>query len=69
MVLHSTSELMSQEERPRHPPKIFKTDVLNNPFPDIEPRIINEKEKTSETKPKVKGTKYFLKQDQIKEIC
>ena len=53
-LLYST-----QEERPTHPPKIIKTEVINNPFPDIVPRCTPEsKEKQIEDKkPKVKGTK------------
>ena len=37
----------------------MKTEVISNPFPDIEPRVDPEKEKKSEesVKPKVKGTK------------
>ena len=47
------------EERPRHPPKILKTEVINNPFSDIEPRIKEEKidKRLQQTKSKAKGTK------------
>ncbi|KAI9560633.1 hypothetical protein GHT06_011583 [Daphnia sinensis] len=49
---------IDSEERPRHPPKILKTEVINNPFPDIEPRISQKQVKEpEETKPKVKKTK------------
>ncbi|XP_057372862.1 spliceosome-associated protein CWC27 homolog [Daphnia carinata] len=49
---------IDNEERPRHPPKILKTEVINNPFPDIEPRISQKQVKgPEETKPKVKKTK------------
>ena len=55
------------DDRPLHPPKILKTKVLVNPFPDIEPRkaiemlLDDEDEKKSKKKPKskMKATKDF----------
>lgn len=53
-----TKRFIWQEERPRHPPKILKTDVINNPFPDIEPRVSEEKKPVKEeSKSAMKGTK------------
>lgn len=52
-------EGLVENERPVYPHKIIKTEVLSNPFPDIEPRVTeksdekNEK-KTKERKPGVK---------------
>lgn len=48
-----------EDERPEYPHKILKAEVLNNPFPDIEPREV-KKEEIKIEKPKVKqqGVKY-----------
>eukprot|EP00088_Acartia_fossae_P034259 TRINITY_DN3513_c0_g1_i19.p1 TRINITY_DN3513_c0_g1~~TRINITY_DN3513_c0_g1_i19.p1 ORF type:complete len:510 (-),score=164.08 TRINITY_DN3513_c0_g1_i19:486-2015(-) len=50
-------------ERPKYPHKILKTNVLINPFPDIEPRMKIEMERTGEEsekkKSKMKATKNF----------
>lgn len=49
-----------QDERPEYPQKIIKTEVLNNPFPDIVPRLKIENEVPEEErkkKKKKKGTK------------
>jgi peptidyl-prolyl cis-trans isomerase SDCCAG10 len=48
-----------QEERPRFPPKLIKAEVINNPFPDIIPRVESVKGKPKEEvkKQKTKGTK------------
>ncbi|OAD58268.1 Peptidyl-prolyl cis-trans isomerase CWC27 like protein [Eufriesea mexicana] len=35
--------LVDENERPLYPPKMRKTEILNNPFPDIIPRIIVQK--------------------------
>lgn len=42
-----------------YPPKIIGTEVLNNPFPDIVPRVTKSKDKEEKTekKPKVTGVK------------
>lgn len=47
------------DESPEYPHKIIKAEVLNNPFPDIEPREL-EKRAVQDEKPKVKqqGVKY-----------
>ena len=55
------------DDRPLHPPKILKTKVLNNPFPDIEPRkaiemILDDDEnqkKKKKPKSNMKATKNF----------
>ena len=56
------------DDRPMHPHKILRTKVLNNPFPDIEPRqsIQNlmdddelQKEKIKKPKSKMKATKDY----------
>ncbi|CAG2053951.1 unnamed protein product [Timema podura] len=45
--------LVDQDERPLYPQKIIKTEVLFNPFPDIEPRgILKEAESNEENKKK-----------------
>lgn len=46
-------------ERPKYPHKIIKTIVLNNPFEDIEPRIIGGREKKDKSAKKEKGVKNF----------
>ena len=47
-----------QDDRPVYPYKIVKTEVLNNPFPDIEPRVKIENEIPKEKRSKKhKGTK------------
>ncbi|XP_046645349.1 spliceosome-associated protein CWC27 homolog [Daphnia pulicaria] len=49
---------IDSEDRPRHPPKIFKTEVISNPFPDIEPRISQENiKKPEEIKSKINKKK------------
>ena len=51
----------NKEDRPIDPiPKIFKTEVLSNPFDNIAPRVDKRKlEKTKETpKSQSKATKY-----------
>lgn len=51
-------EGLVEDERPAYPHKIIKTEVLSNPFTDIEPRILEKQEsskkKTKERKPGVK---------------
>ena len=49
---------IDREERPRFPPKIIRTEIIVNPFPDIVPRCEPEKKEPEESKkPKAKGTK------------
>nr|CAH7751722.1 unnamed protein product [Callosobruchus chinensis]CAH7762235.1 unnamed protein product [Callosobruchus chinensis] len=45
-------EGLVEDERPVYPNKILKTEVLNNPFPDIEPRIQNVEVKEKKRKEK-----------------
>lgn len=35
--------LVDHDDRPKYPPKIIGTEVLFNPFPDIEPRVVPKK--------------------------
>ncbi|XP_050422170.1 spliceosome-associated protein CWC27 homolog [Adelges cooleyi] len=54
--------LVDKEERPIYEQKILKTVVLNNPFPDIVPRIekkIDKSEKGTKKKEKNSGVKNF----------
>lgn len=53
--------IIGKDDRPEYPHKIIKTEVLNNPFPDIVPRvkIENEVEDDRKHKKKDKGTKNF----------
>nr|CAD7394170.1 unnamed protein product [Timema cristinae] len=46
--------LVDQDERPLYPQKIVKTEVLFNPFPDIEPRGILKEAESNEEKKKIK---------------
>lgn len=52
-----------EDERPEYPHKILKTEVLSNPFPDIEPRVL-EKAEDRQEKVQVKqpGVKYAFNQ-------
>lgn len=57
-----------QDERPEYPQKIIKTEVLNNPFPDIVPRLKIENEISKEDLKrgrKKKGTRYVCKTDRL----
>jgi hypothetical protein len=59
----SVLSYLLQEDRPRHPPRILKTEVISNPFTDIEPRNPQDNVKIpEEIKTKVKRTKYGVKQ-------
>ncbi|XP_054290025.1 spliceosome-associated protein CWC27 homolog [Macrosteles quadrilineatus] len=53
--------MVDQDDRPLYPPKINGTEVLNNPFPDIVPRVTKKKEKDEkqDKKTKVSGVKNF----------
>ncbi|KAG5874027.1 hypothetical protein JTB14_032003 [Gonioctena quinquepunctata] len=48
-----------EDETPVYPHKILKTEVLNNPFPDIEPRIKISEVKEKKKKEKSSGVKNF----------
>ncbi|KAK3752228.1 hypothetical protein QZH41_012247, partial [Actinostola sp. cb2023] len=53
---------VDDNDHPFYPPKIKRTEVLSNPFDDIEPRDNHKNKKeeaTAAKKPKVKGTKNF----------
>ncbi|VEN40496.1 unnamed protein product [Callosobruchus maculatus] len=52
-------EGLVEDERPLYPNKILKTEVLNNPFPDIEPRIQTVEVKEKKKKEKKMGVKNF----------
>lgn len=51
-------EGLIERERPVYPHKILKTVVLNNPFPDIEPRIVEREAVEEKPKAKKQGVKY-----------
>lgn len=52
--------LVDEEERPVYPHKIIKTEILHNPFEDIEPRAIRKPEKEKkENRSREKGVKNF----------
>lgn len=50
-------EGLVEDERPLYPHKILKTEVLHNPFPDIEPRVSEVKTKEKRKKEKKPGVK------------
>lgn len=60
-MLKLEEALVDEDERPLYPQKIFKAEVLNNPFPDIVPRRQPAKEQVSEVKKKdkISGVKNF----------
>ncbi|XP_046999039.1 spliceosome-associated protein CWC27 homolog [Schistocerca americana] len=60
-MLKLEEALVDEDERPLYPQKIFKAEVLNNPFPDIVPRRDPAKEQVTEVKKKEKsaGVKNF----------
>lgn len=59
-MLKLEEALVDEDDRPLYPPKIIKTEVLNNPFPDIEPRITKRSEEIKDsTKTKKTGVKNF----------
>lgn len=45
-----------QDDRPLYPPKIIKTQILKNPFPDIVPRIVSKKNEEINDSLKTKRT-------------
>lgn len=53
-------EGLIEDERPVYPHKILKTEVLNNPFPDIEPRVKEVVKEKKKKKEKQKGVKYVM---------
>ncbi|XP_012535792.1 spliceosome-associated protein CWC27 homolog [Monomorium pharaonis] len=58
-MLKLEDALVDKNDRPQYPQKILKTEVLNNPFHDIVPRIISEKKEHSKEKKKKTGVKNF----------
>lgn len=50
-------EGLLEGERPVYPHKVLKTEILNNPFPDIEPRVKEETVKEKKKKEKTPGVK------------
>eukprot|EP00056_Hartaetosiga_gracilis_P021424 m.24074 g.24074 ORF g.24074 m.24074 type:complete len:580 (+) comp9070_c0_seq1:98-1837(+) len=66
-VLHMGNVATDRNDRPRDPPFIIKTEVLNNPFKDIVPRKLTQREvdadddekKKKKKKRKVKAIKNF----------
>lgn len=59
-MLKLEDALVDANDRPQYPQKIFKTEVLNNPFQDIIPRISEKKEDSKERKKNKKtGVKNF----------
>ncbi|KAE8746355.1 hypothetical protein FOCC_FOCC007027 [Frankliniella occidentalis] len=53
--------LVGRDDRPQYPPKVFGTEVLYNPFPDIVPRVLpkQKEKKQSKKKEKQAGVKNF----------
>jgi len=51
------AEIEIEDDKPLVPPKIISTEVLNNPFDDIEPRETKKKVEPEKPKEKKKGTK------------
>lgn len=60
-MLKLEEALVDEDDRPFYPPKVIKTDILNNPFSDIVPRIITKKneEIKDNSKTKTSGVKNF----------
>lgn len=60
-MLKLEEALVDEDDRPLYPPKIIKTQILNNPFPDIVPRIVSKKneEINDSLKTKRTGVKNF----------
>lgn len=53
--------VIDHNERPHYPQKINKTEILLNPFDDIQPRITKKKDESEKLKKKKeKGIKYVL---------
>ncbi|XP_011865776.1 PREDICTED: peptidyl-prolyl cis-trans isomerase CWC27 homolog [Vollenhovia emeryi] len=59
-MLKLEDALVDENDRPQYPQKILKTEVLNNPFHDIVPRVSEKKEDSRERKKnKTTGVKNF----------
>ncbi|CAL7950072.1 unnamed protein product [Xylocopa violacea] len=60
-MLKLEEALVDENDRPLYPPKVIKTEILNNPFPDIVPRITPKKneELVDSSKNKKTGVKNF----------
>lgn len=60
-MLKLEEALVDENDRPLYPPKILKTEILNNPFPDIEPRVTAKRseEARDSWKSKKTGVKNF----------
>lgn len=54
------AEGLIHDERPEYPHKILKTEVLYNPFPDIEPRVKEVQMKEKKKKEKQPGVKFVF---------
>jgi peptidyl-prolyl cis-trans isomerase SDCCAG10 len=60
--LFANLSLILQNDRPIYPQKILKTEILSNPFDDIEPRVLKNNIVEERTKKKQKkGVKYVKK--------
>lgn len=53
--------VVGEDERPMYPHKIIKTEILNNPFDDIVPRVLPNKteKKAKKDRKREKGVKYI----------
>lgn len=59
-MLKLEDALVDENDKPIYPQKILKTEILNNPFPDIVPRIESKKSDVKESKREKKaGVKNF----------
>ncbi|XP_076289960.1 spliceosome-associated protein CWC27 homolog [Lasioglossum baleicum] len=60
-MLKLEEALVDENDRPLYPPKVLKTEILNNPFSDIVPRVTTRKseEVKDSTKHKKAGVKNF----------
>ncbi|OAD52194.1 Peptidyl-prolyl cis-trans isomerase CWC27 like protein [Eufriesea mexicana] len=55
-MLELEEALVDETDRPLYPPKMRKTEILNNPFPDIIPRIIVQESEEVKNSSKTKTT-------------
>ncbi|XP_026667108.1 uncharacterized protein LOC108622199 [Ceratina calcarata] len=60
-MLKLEEALVDENDRPLYPPKILKTEILNNPFLDIEPRVTAKRSEEAKdgSKSKKTGVKNF----------
>lgn len=58
-MLKLEESLVDQNEKPLHPQRILRTEILTNPFDDIKPRIKESSIKEKVTKKIKKGVKKF----------